>query len=269
MDSIPTPQPSNIPPSPEPPWRVAMPGLAIALLLIVALLMGNKYYRQKIPTSSKSDFVTPTPSFEKPVVVDVSGRVKHPGVYELPFNARVYQAIEKAGGILADADLSAINRAAWVEDGSKIEVPSKTVSAPKSTLSLELPQSTLGKNTLDKSTFGTPALTPTDQPITQTSPQEDSPKLAKTPPAKQLPAAPIDLNRATAEDLQRLPGIGPAMAERILQYRKEQRGFKSVDDLDGVRGIGQKTLEKLRPYVTVKPLPFQNAAPATSDSAHN
>ena len=63
---------------------------------------------------------------------------------------------------------------------------------------------------------------------------------------------PINLNTATAAQLQLLPGVGPALAARILAYRKEAKGFKTVDDLDNVSGIGQKKLEKLRPLVTVK-----------------
>jgi competence protein ComEA len=63
-------------------------------------------------------------------------------------------------------------------------------------------------------------------------------------------AAPLDVNRASAEELQRLPGVGPTLSSRILHAR-EQRPFKSVDDLRRVPGVGAKTLEKLRPLVTV------------------
>jgi competence protein ComEA len=67
---------------------------------------------------------------------------------------------------------------------------------------------------------------------------------------KEEPAQPVDLNRATSEELQRLPGVGPTLAARILQVR-ERRPFQSVDDLRRVPGIGAKTLERLRPFVTV------------------
>jgi len=255
MNSTPTAPPSPTPP-PERSSNGILPGVAVVLLLVVAVMLGNLYYRQKTPPAADNTFITPAQSFEKPVVVDISGHVKHPGVYELPFNARIYQAIEKAGGALPDADLSAINRAAWVEDGSKIEVPAK--AAPQSTFSLELPETML-----DKSTFESPEPAPIVPSDTKTTPKKESPKT----PAKQLPAEPIDLNRATAAELQLLPGIGPAMAERILQYRKQLHGFRSVDDLDGVRGIGPKTLEKIRPFVTVKPLPFQTATPPSTDTS--
>ena len=67
----------------------------------------------------------------------------------------------------------------------------------------------------------------------------------------QAPAQPLDLNAATAEALVTIPGIGAVMAERIVQWRQEHGPFQSVDDLMKVKGIGEKTLEKLRPYVRV------------------
>jgi comEA protein len=68
---------------------------------------------------------------------------------------------------------------------------------------------------------------------------------------KKPPAAPINLNTATSEELQLVPGIGPVTAEKILQMRKSYGAFKSVDDLRAVRGIGPKRLEKMRKYLTV------------------
>lgn len=68
---------------------------------------------------------------------------------------------------------------------------------------------------------------------------------------KALPSAPIDLNTATAAQLQQLPRIGPKMAERILAYREARGGFRSVRDLLGVKGIGEKTLAQIAPYVSV------------------
>ena len=70
-------------------------------------------------------------------------------------------------------------------------------------------------------------------------------------PDSLLPGEVIDLNRASVGDLTRLPGIGKGRAEDIVAYRREHGGFRSVDELDAVKGIGAATLEKLRPYVTV------------------
>jgi competence ComEA-like helix-hairpin-helix protein len=68
---------------------------------------------------------------------------------------------------------------------------------------------------------------------------------------KKPPAHPVNLNTATAEELQQVPGIGPATAEKILQARKSYGRFKSVNDLEAIRGIGPKKLEKMRKYLTV------------------
>ena len=190
------------------------------------------------------------------MIVQISGSVKNPGVYELPFNSRIYQAIAKAGGLLDDAQTENINLADWVQDGSQIVVPSKTnpasvsLSPPTSDSSPSTEMPALGlDSTSPESTFTEGEKSHTSKTV---KPQKST--------VKETPKSAIDLNRATAEELQQLPGVGPAMSERILQYRKENRGFTSVDDLDNVRGIGPKTLEKIRPFVIVKPLPFQNSA---------
>lgn len=72
--------------------------------------------------------------------------------------------------------------------------------------------------------------------------------------AKKLPTKPIDLNRATLAQLEELPGIGPARAREILEFRKKSGPFESVDDLLALRGIGRKRFEKIRSYVVVIPL---------------
>ena len=79
-------------------------------------------------------------------------------------------------------------------------------------------------------------------------------------------AAGLDLNAATAEELDGLPGVGPATAAKILEYRASQGGFASVDDLDAVSGIGPATLEKIRPLVTVGPKPAGGTAPAATSA---
>jgi competence ComEA-like helix-hairpin-helix protein len=86
---------------------------------------------------------------------------------------------------------------------------------------------------------------------------------------KKPPAKPVNINSATAEELQQVPGIGPATAEKILQMRKSYGAFKSVDDLLAIRGLGAKRLEKMRKYLTVgKPAPKSNALPNHMPGAH-
>jgi competence ComEA-like helix-hairpin-helix protein len=81
---------------------------------------------------------------------------------------------------------------------------------------------------------------------------------------KKPPLKPVYLNSATAEELQEVPGIGPATAEKILQMRKSYGAFKSVDDLVAIRGIGKKRLDKMRKYLTVgrSPVASRSAQPA-------
>ena len=79
---------------------------------------------------------------------------------------------------------------------------------------------------------------------------------------KQPPAKPIDLNAANAKELQELPGVGPVTAKRIIELREKNGRFKRVEDLLAVRGISQKKLDAMRPYVTVSAAPSTSASPA-------
>ena len=137
------------------------------------------------------------------VTVHVAGAVRHPGVYRFAPGARVDDALRRAGGPRAHADLDAVNLAAKLEDGRQILVP-RRAAAPAP---------------------GAPAVTPAD-------------------PA--APAAPVNLNTATLEQLDTLDGVGPATAGKILEYRRQHGGFRSIDDLGEIPGIGPKRLAALR-----------------------
>jgi comEA protein len=156
----------------------------------------------------------PPPGME--VVVHVSGAVKQAGVYRLAPDSRIADALEQAGGATEHADLDALNLAEPLQDGQKIHVPRKgEVSAP-----------TTASVSLSRAPRGTPQAA-----------------------AVQFP---INLNTATAEQLEAIPGIGPVLAQRIIEYRQTHGRFQSVDELLEVRGIGSKRLENMRPYVVVK-----------------
>lgn len=117
-----TAQETGAPPTPAGfSWRAAL----LIALLVIAFSLGGWFSRNAVRIPTDNSFSTPAAGREEPVVVDVSGAVKHPGVYTLPFNSRVYQAIAKAGGALPSADLTTLNQATWVEDGSLLEIPSK------------------------------------------------------------------------------------------------------------------------------------------------
>jgi competence protein ComEA len=147
------------------------------------------------------------------VLVHVVGSVHAPGVVELPAGARVVDAVAAAGGATAEADLSALNLARPVVDGEQVLVPRPG----------EVPPLPAG---------GLPA------------------GGAASGPAETAGPVLVDVNRATAGELEALPGIGPVLAERIVAHREEHGPFAAVDDLQGVRGIGPSLLADLRELVT-------------------
>lgn len=146
------------------------------------------------------------------VVVHVAGAVTSPGLYRLGDGARVADALDAAGGPANDADLDAVNLAGKVADGERVYVPRRG-EAPPAVVAGGGP--------------GAPDA------------------------GGGLSAGPLDLNTATAEQLEALPGVGPATVEAILSYRKEKGRFRSVDELLEVRGIGEAKLAGLRAKVRV------------------
>ncbi len=194
----------------------------------------------------------PTPAPPKELVVYVTGAVKKPGVYRFKTGERLYQAVEKAGGFKPDAVQEALNLADQLKDADQIHVPTK--AAPKltdtcSSIERDEPvkptRKVSGAVALGR-VVGKPAIS-SPRSVVALAPAPEA------KPAKIASAADgaVNLNKADAEALQRLPGIGPAMAERILAYRKESGGFQSTEDLQEVRGIGEKTFEKLKGLITI------------------
>jgi competence protein ComEA len=149
------------------------------------------------------------------VVVHVAGAVVRPGVLRLPTGSRVVDAIDAAGGAAAGADVERVNLAALLTDGSWIHVP-RAGEAPPSP----------------------PAGAATGGPAPSGSGAVDD-------------RAPVDLNVATAEQLDSLPGVGPATAAAIIEHRAQRGPFTTVDALADVPGIGPAKLERLRPLVRV------------------
>lgn len=145
------------------------------------------------------------------VVVDVVGQVRTPGVVSLPLGSRVRDAVSAAGGTLPGADLAAINSARVLVDGEQVRVPKPG----------EVPPVRAGSG--DGGAGG----------------------------ATGASSALVDLNTADLAALDTLPGVGPVLAQRILDWRAEHQRFSTVDELGEVSGIGEKLLAQLRPKVTV------------------
>jgi competence protein ComEA len=173
-----------------------------------------------VPASSVPVAASPSPA---EILVYVTGLVRHPGVYRFQQGDRVVDAIEAAGGAEEGADLTSLNLAALLTDGEQVTV-GRAGGGPG-------PPS----GTTSGSTGGTGA----------------GGAGAGGASAPGAPGALVNLNTATLEQLESLPGIGPALGQRIIDYREQHGAFHAVDDLLNVSGIGDKTLEDLRPLVTV------------------
>ncbi|HEU5027691.1 MAG TPA: ComEA family DNA-binding protein [Spirillospora sp.] len=147
------------------------------------------------------------------VVVHVLGKVKHPGVVTLPSGSRVEEAIKAAGGVRPGAGTGTLNLARKLVDGEQIPVGVRL-----------------------------PSPAPGEPPPGQPPPG---------PAASGTPGTPVDLNTATAGQLDQLPGVGPVLAQRIVDYRTQHGGFRSVDQLQDVDGIGARRFADLKPMVRV------------------
>jgi competence ComEA-like helix-hairpin-helix protein len=148
------------------------------------------------------------------VVVDVEGKVVHPGIQMLSAGARVFEALAAAGGALPGVDVTALDLARPVADGEQLRVGIAGVPGPV----VGLPQASVGGGSRGK---------------------------------RGRPAQPVDLNTATLEQLESVPDVGPSLAQRILDWRSEHGRFASVAQLRQVRGIGERKFADMRDSVTV------------------
>jgi competence protein ComEA len=183
--------------------------LVIAAVLISGLVYGlySRFYKTldaEIFTASADKISEPCSA---DLIAHVSGAVKKEGVFKLRPGSRMLDAVNAAGGFLLNADISSVNLAEQLMDGSKIVIPFKILQ----------PES-LGCNLANgvDSNAGT-----------------------------------INLNTAKKEELMKIPGVGDVTAKRIIEFREKNGRFVSVDDLKKVGGIGDKKLEKMKPYITI------------------
>lgn len=188
--------------------------------LVLAILLWSELDRRAAPPIVISD-----PRPDATVVIAIEGAVATPGVYALPGDARVGDAITAAGGSRADADLAAINPAQRLRDEAKIVVPTRMSTAA------------------------------TNQPRPPAIPAYITPVAEPDLPGPTVTAAaagPLNLNRATVAELEALPGLGPVLAQRIVDYRAANGPFQSIDELAEVDGISPRMVEELRPLLVVE-----------------
>jgi competence protein ComEA len=197
-------------------------GWVIALSVVCAFLAAGILYLAASPPRGEAVILLPPPT-PLPVVVQVSGAVNRPGLYSLPPGSRIHDALVAAGGLSSSAELATLNLAAYVEDGQRIEVPSRQATP----LTL-------------KATLTAP---PSSGIVAGPSQTKSS---AQPPP----PTGLININTATQAELESLPGIGPSLAQRILAYREENGLFKTIEDIQQVKGIGPAIFDRIKDLIT-------------------
>ncbi|MGQ7556895.1 helix-hairpin-helix domain-containing protein [Streptococcus suis] len=204
-------------------WQIALP--AVAGLLMATFLIfsqpaksdqtGLTDFSQTEQTSSSQEQVEEVSTEESEelsqLVIDVKGAVVKPGLYTLEEGSRVNDAVEAAGGLTSQADPKSVNLAQKLSDEAVVYVASKDEN-------ISVVTSTTASSAMSQDEKNTSL---------------------------------VNLNTATETDLQTISGIGAKRAADIIAYREANGGFKSVDDLNNVSGIGDKTMESIRPYVTV------------------
>lgn len=207
----------------------------IAVILtgcVITSLISTNDKEKTLPVSSlpqsAQSAVTSKAAQAKTVRVQVSGAVLEPGIYDVPASCRVEEAIAAAGGLTENADSERVNLVRKVRDGMQIRVPVQKAARTSRTQR---------KNAQAKSSLGESA-----------SGKYGSAKAGSGRNSSMIQR--VRINSASAGELQQLPGIGPALAKRIVETRSGGR-FNSADDLLRVPGIGKAKLAKLRDYVEV------------------
>lgn len=188
--------------------------IGLAVVGLVAAVAVVYALFQALDERSAPPIVIEDAAANLPVVVEVRGEVEAPGVYEVSPGARLQDAIAAAGGLTRDADLSTVNLARRLRDGESIVILARPA----------------------------PGSTPT-VPIAGAGDAGES----------EDPRVRININAATAEELEALPEVGDVTAARIIAYREQHGPFRAVDDLIHVQGISDRTIDAFRDLVTTGP----------------
>lgn len=151
------------------------------------------------------------------IVVYICGAVKENKVVTLKENSRICDAIDAAGGLTNDADLTTINLAYILEDGEKIYIPKKGETIQTESTSINSQNSSYSNYS-----------------------------------SSSLKDNKININKATQTELETIPGIGPSTALKIINYREENGKFKKIEDIKSVSGIGDSKYEKIKNYISIK-----------------
>ena len=213
---------------------------------------------------SQEEAPTPLPR------VYVAGEVREPGVYTMPPDGRLADAVEAAGGATPAADLEAVNLAIRVEDEGYYYIPPKI--PPKVAVPTAGPSPETNPETAPETPSDAPQETSDVDPEGGPLPDDRFPDAATNRPSEPSPEVPdareedttedttedtglVNLNTATQSDLESLPGIGPARAQAIIAFREQNGFFVAVEEITAVSGIGQGILDNLQGLITVDDAP--------------
>ena len=170
---------------------------------------------------------------EETIVVHISGAVNIEGIVELEAGSRIANAIEKVGGVKENADMTDINLAYPLEDGMKIHIPTKE----------ETEANKNNENMIDESYVTSSSGGVSSKEDTNST--QGSSKLTTSNEK-------VNINTATQEELDTLPGIGPSIASKIIDYREQNGKFNSIEEIKEVSGIGDAKYEKIKDSITIK-----------------
>lgn len=203
-------------------WGKILPAL-LGLLLVGVGLVFTKASRQQetgIEILPAEEGEVTGSSEKSSLFVDIAGAVINPGVYELPRESRINDLLVAAGGLSSEADRewveANLNRAQELTDGVKVYIPSRREAESETTIKS-------GVVAGGQKYFG----------------------------VLEQKTGLVNINTASQNELDSLPGIGPAYAQRIIDYRESHGGFKSIEEVKNVSGIGQKTFEKIKDKITI------------------
>lgn len=191
----------------------------VALGVVLGLLGAGIIWLASQPPRGNPITLLPPPT-PIPIQVHISGDVKNPGVYALPLDSRVQDAIEAAGGFTEEANKTVLNLAALLEDGARVHVPIQD--------QLEIPIPTI---------------------ITPSKDENSTSRGTSLHP--ESPSQLININYADQAALETLTGIGPVTAQSIIAFCEEIGLFTSVEEIQKVSGIGPAKFEKIKDYITV------------------
>ena len=200
----------------------------IIFIIIIIISIGMLYFiyskNQIKETTSIEDEILISNSTEKEesekqehVVIHITGSVKNPGIVKLKEGSRIEDAIEAAGGLTENADITNVNLAYVLDDGIKIKIPSVT----DEDIGDEVISESIGENIVEES-------------------KETS------------QGNMVNINKATESELQELPGIGSSLASKIIEYRNQNGKFNNIEDIKNVNGIGESKYSNIKDLIKVK-----------------